>query len=146
MASIVARTALKSFVEKARPLQFYVGEPDTLFLIEPEVRFYGRHRLRRDLAWEAMGTVLTTLGSGKKGNGVPLAVGLQSGPLLQRGHVALRARAGIVWTHGPVHTVPCARGQRKSVKVASTSVPRRLDDASRRVSGHAFLVSPFFAA
>ena len=47
---------------------------------------------------------------GKKGNGVPWAVGLQSGPLLQRGHVALRARAGIVWTHGPVRKVPYARG------------------------------------
>ena len=52
-------------------------EGDIIFVIEPQARLYGRHRLRRDLAWEAMGTVLTTLGSGKKGNGVPLAVTLK---------------------------------------------------------------------
>ena len=52
-------------------------EEEEVLVIEPQARLYGRHRLRRDLAWEAMGTVLTTLGSGKKGNGVPLAVTLK---------------------------------------------------------------------
>ena len=88
----------------------YVGfDEDHGWLVDPWAKLYGRRRLRGDLAWEGEAMIVTTLG--EFGSGVPLAVGLRSGPLLQLGNVALRARAGVTWKHGPVNLLPYSLGQ-----------------------------------